>query len=141
MKKYIILLPILALVLLPLPKYGEHGAFNTWTGLYWCDNEAACLHEIGHALDKRAGWISQSPGFARALQMYILTSAGKDDNVIILLAYAFDPPDGQEPTKKEIYAILFQMAGGREENMPIGLRQFYDWNLAYKMIGDNKNGE
>lgn len=129
MKKTVILAAVM-LMLLPLPKFGESGAFNTLSGLYWCADERACLHEVGHALDKHAGWISQSPEFANALQMYILTGAGNDDNVIILLAYAFNPPDGKEPTKKELYAILFEMADGKEENMPIGLRGFYDWDYA-----------
>lgn len=124
------LLAAVVLMLLPLPKTGENGAFNTLSGLYWCADERACLHEIGHALDKRAGWISQSQEFADALQMYILTGSGNDDDVIILLAYAFNPPDGREPTKKELYAILFEMADGKEENMPIGLRNFYDWDYA-----------
>lgn len=125
------LLPLLLIVfLLPIPVRGEQGAFNTWSGLYWCADERSCLHEIGHALDKQADWISQSPEFARALQMYILIGAGEDDRVIVLLAYAFDPPDGKEPTKKELYAVLFEMANGKSENMPIGLRQFYDWELA-----------
>ena len=129
------LLPLLlVLVLLPIPVRGEHGAFNTWSGLFWCNDERACLHEIGHALDKQAGWISQSPEFARALQMYILTGAGNDDRIIVLLAYAFDPPDGKEPTKKELYAVLFEMADGERENMPTGLRQFYDWELAGEYI-------
>lgn len=129
------LLPLLLIVfLLPIPVRGERGAFNTWSGLYWCADERACLHEIGHALDKQAGWISQSPEYARALQMYVLTGAGTDDRVIVLLAYAFDPPDGKEPTKKELYAILFEMADGKIENMPIGLRQFYNWELAGEYI-------
>lgn len=129
------LIPLFALLLLfPFPKTGERGAFNVWSGLAWCRDYSACLHEAGHALDKRAGWISQSPDFAEALQMYILTGAREDDRVIVILAVALYPQDGKEPTKKELYAALFEMAEGRQENMPMGLRGFYDWQQAQEYV-------
>lgn len=130
--------PILLFVLflvMPFPKIGERGAYNILSGLAWCQDNSACLHEVGHALDKQAGWISQGPEFAEALQMYLLTGARNDDRVIILLAVALNPKDGTEPTKKELYAALFEMAEGKRDNMPTGLRDFYDWQKAERYIG------
>lgn len=133
--KYIVLaLAFGLLLLLPFPQSGERGAYNTWSGLAWCKDYSACLHEIGHALDREAGWISQTPAFAQALQMYLLTGARIDNNVIILLAVALSPADGRERTKRELYAWLFELAGGKKENMPVGLRDFYDWELAERYI-------
>lgn len=124
----------LALFFLPLTEAGERGAYNVWSGLAWCENYSACLHEVAHALDKEAGWISQTPAFADALQMYFLTDAGNDDKVILLLAVALQPPDGRKPTKKELYAWLFELSNGEKMNMPVGLRDFYDWRLAERFV-------
>lgn len=132
--RYAIIPALVMTMLLPFPKAGERGAYNLWSGLAWCQDRSACMHEAGHALDRSAGWISQSREFAEALQMYLLTGARNDDRVIVLLSIALVPPDGQEPTKKELYAWLFEMAGGIRENMPAGLRSFYDWTLAEKYI-------
>lgn len=119
---------ILTFLLLPLPKPGEHGAYNTWSRLAWCDNRSDCLHEIAHGLDQRAGWVSQSPEFSEAVQMYVIAGIQAQEELpVYILAMTLTAPDGQEPTKRELYANLYRMADGKAENMPEGLRGFYDW--------------
>lgn len=122
-------------VLFPVVKPGEYGAYNTFSGLAYCSNQWACLHEIGHALDRDAGWISQSPEFVDALRLYILTD--KSELTIYVLSVLLQ--DDDKPAKKEVYAYLFQQANGQAENMPEIFRKFYNWELARKYM-DKLNG-
>ncbi len=146
MKRCLITFALIAifvsLSLLPIPVRGEQGAYNTWSRLFYCSERWACLHEIGHSLDQQAGWISQSKEFSDALQIYILAGTWSHENLpIYILAMTYTAPDGQEPTKTELYAYLFQAAEGKPENMPDGLRPFYDWGKAEKFIERLHDGQ
>ena len=63
---------------LPLPECGkEYALMVNAAGVYckdgnfWCSNERACLHEVGHFVDERLGYPSKSEGepvtFARGV--------------------------------------------------------------------------
>lgn len=120
-----------SLFLVPIPVRGEHGAYNSWSRIAWCDNDHSCLHEIGHGLDQQAGWVSQSPEFAEAVRLYIVAGIlGQEELPVYMLAMTYTAPDGQEPTKKELYANLYMLADGKAENMPEGLRKFFDWQTG-----------
>ncbi len=124
-------------ILLPIPVRGKKGAFNTVSGLAYCAEHWACMHEIGHALDQRAGWISQSPEFYKAVQMYLIVELKKEtvtELPVCILELALRGKDGTDPTKKELYAYLFQYADGNPDRIPEGLRDFYDWRLAREWI-------
>lgn len=122
------LLIVMALTLLPIPERGDRGAYNTISGLAWCRDYSACLHEIGHALDRQAGWISQSAAFAEAVRMYIMVNARRDDAVVHMMTLIL--ASDKEPVKAELYAWLFEYAGGRAANMPSAFVDFYDWQAA-----------
>lgn len=124
-----------AWLLLPIPKIGEHGATNIITGLSWCDEDWACRHEIGHKLDRRAGWISQSPEFSDAVMMYVLSHARVDEELpVYILAMTYSPKDGQEPTKAELYAFIYEYSNGDPLRLPVGLRPFFDWDYGRELM-------
>lgn len=124
---------ILAACLVPLPVDNQDGAYNVASRLAWCRTRPACLHEIGHALDQRDGWISASPEFYKALQMYLYTEIymkGITELPAGILEITYRGTGSSEPIKREIYAYLFQYTEGNPENMPASLRGFYDWDAA-----------
>lgn len=119
-----------AWTMLPIAKPGEAGAYNLISGLAYCANRAACEHEIGHALDQQSGWISQTPQFAEAVQLYLLVELRKETlqplpvNVLKVASRGW----------REVYAYLFQQSGGDPKRMPPGLRAFFDWVRAAEYI-------
>lgn len=124
MRKYsalIALLCVLAMALTPLPLTGQDGAYNTFSGLYWCANPVACLHEQGHKLDQQLGWPSQSEAFGDAVKVFILAESNKPSPSLYLYKLFAMP----EWTKSEIYANLFAWSGGDREKMPEIFREFY----------------
>jgi len=100
---------ILAFLLLPIPRVGHIGAYNTLSELIWCKTPKACLHETGHKLDDNAGWISSSKDFQDTID---------DMNLNLWDNY------------KEAYASLFVIAEGKKENTALRLQKFYDWDRA-----------
>lgn len=120
-------------MLVPITAPGDQGAYNTLSGLAYCQTRTACLHEIGHALDRDAGWVSQSPEWYQAVQMYLLVELRKErltELPVNILEITYRDRDGAEPVKMELYAYLFQQADGDPGHMPESLRGFYDWDLA-----------
>lgn len=134
MKKWLwLLLVVLFLWLAPLPVNGQAGTYNTTSHLFYCETRAICLHEMAHALDQRAGWVSQSPEFYKAVQLYLFVELRKpvlQQMPADILELTYRPNDSNRPIKMELYAYLFQWAHGKPEGMPEGLRPFYDWELA-----------
>ena len=113
---------------------------HAWRGIGAGYNKFAAesfLDEIAHALDKRAGWISQSPAFYQALELYLyvemrkpeLTEAPAD-----ILELTYRSEDRMLYIKMELYAYLFQWSEGKPEKMPDGLRKFYNWDLARQWL-------
>lgn len=135
MKRMVLVLALLlgTLTLCPFPHHGQDGAYNTASHLAYCTTQAACLHEIGHALDQRSGWISQSAEFHTALQMYLYTELRKPILTELpadILEVTFRGADDVGTVRMEVYAFLFQQAEGQPERMPEPLRQFYNWTLS-----------
>jgi len=105
---------LIALLFLPLPLPGHNGEYNTWSNLIYCE-PAACIHEVGHKLDDLAGFglaVSSSPEWRS-----MIDDLGGDDYI-------------------ETYARMFAFAEGKQENMPVLLRPFYDWELAQELLKD-----
>lgn len=130
---------VFILLLVPVPLQNDDGLFNTFTGLIWCDNRTACLHEIGHGLDKEAGWISHSEKFEDAVLVYILVELRRQNTIhlserIVLAPGLLAGAGYMNDTQSEVYARIFEFSGGREENMPESLREFYDWKRAKMLI-------
>lgn len=139
MRKVLFVLVMFALLCLaPIPKPGQQGTYNTASRLAFCKTHDTCLHEIAHALDQQAGWVSQSPEFKIALQMYlflelrnpVLQQAPAD--ILELTYYSSDHQ--MRYIKMELYAYFFEHAKGNAENMPEVFRAFYDWDAASQLI-------
>lgn len=133
MKKYSGILSILCIFLIfmiPFPLSGQNGVYNTFSGLYWCSNRSACIHEIGHKLDHEAGWVSESAGFSDSVKIFIL-SESKKNQPDPLLYKLFESPDF---SISEIYAEIFRYSDGKQENMPEVFREFYDWKEAERLM-------
>ena len=131
MKKLIVV--CLVLFLLPFPVNGQDGAYNLTSRLAWCRTRPACLHEVGHALDQQAGWVSQSDVFYKALQMYLyaeIYTRGITELPAGILEITYRGNGTSGPIKRELYAYLFQYAEGKAERMPESLRGFFDWDAA-----------
>lgn len=133
----LIALVIMFALLAPVPTAQQHGTYNTVSHLAYCDDHNVCLHEIGHALDQQAGWISQSPEFQRALQMYLYVEMRKPKLTAMpayILELTYRSGEGMDSVKMEIYAYLFQWSAGNPERMPEVMRSFYDWQTAQRLI-------
>lgn len=136
MKRFVVaicLLLIVVVLLAPLPENNQDGAYNLTSRLAWCRTQAACIHEIGHALDQQAGWVSQSPEFYKALQMFLFAEIyvqGVTELPAGILEITYRGNGSSGPIKRELYAYLFQVAEGNPERMPESLRCFYDWQTA-----------
>ncbi len=119
--------------LVPLPVNNQDGAYNLTSRLAWCRTRPACLHEIGHALDQQAGWVSQSPEFYKALQMYLFSEIymqGVTELPAGILEITYRGNGSSGPIKRELYAYLFQISEGNPERMPESLRGYFDWKAA-----------
>ena len=55
------------------------GVFLTNSGVILCGYEGACIHEVGHWLDKYLGYISETIEFQEALDLYIQSCVEKND--------------------------------------------------------------
>jgi len=142
--KRLIFAAVLIVFLAPFPVDQQDGAYNLTSRLAWCRTREACLHEVGHALDQQNGWISASPEFYKALQMYLYTeiyTKGITELPAGILEITYRGDGGSNPIKREIYAYLFEYANGVQANMPEGLRGFYDWQLAQKYVSAIKTDQ
>ena len=132
------------LFLFPFPMDGQHGAYNLTSRLAWCDTRAACVHEVGHALDQRGEWISASPEFYKALQMYLyaeIYTKGVTEPAASILEITYRGDGGSESIKREIYAFLFQSTDGDPDKIPESLRGFYDWQQADEYLDRLKDNQ
>lgn len=111
--KRIILVILAAGLLLPIPKPGQVGAYNTISRLYYCTDEYSCFHELGHYIDYSNGLISHGTEYREAVALYALTQR---DAVAYAIAYSAGTPI------EELYAHLYGVARG---NMPEALQAFY----------------
>lgn len=133
--RYIIAACLLIVFLVPFPKDNQDGAYNVASRLAWCRTDAACTHEVAHALDQQAGWVSSSDEFYKALQMYLyaeIYQKGITELSASILEITYRGEGGN--AKREIYAFIFEQAQGNSDNVPESLRQFYDWQMAEKLM-------
>lgn len=119
---------LLVLAFLPIPGPMDGGAYNTWSGLYWCKGEKECIHERGHALDHKHGWPSVTPEYLQAVQIYVMSEMenGKPEPTarIIINTWCKRYRWGTNPNL-ELYAEIYAFAGGNIENIPPSLQEFY----------------
>ena len=130
MRAAVVLILLIAVVLLlPIPLPGDTGAYNTLSGLTWCSNAQACTHERGHALDQRNGWPSQSEDFTFAVRVYVIAQMRSERPEpmagVILEAWAHPVTRPGTNPNAELYAIIYQAAGGDVNEIPAALRTFY----------------
>ena len=105
--KTIIRLLVLAFMLLPIKTSPtQTGAYNTISGLIWCEKRIDCIHEVGHKLDDDGRWISSSQDFQDAV-----INIGMDFQLNLT-------------GPKETYAEIFRLSNGKKELMPERLRPF-----------------
>ncbi len=125
---------------LPIPTdLRSPGSYRQISNLIYCRTRDICLHEIGHKLDFDHGLVSQTPQFAKAVQIYVVVelqqkNPGKLPAMIMVNLIGFH--DNSVPVKQELYANLFMTAKGRQENMPASLQLFYNWGQAYRLEGE-----
>jgi hypothetical protein len=122
--------------------------YNTWTGEITCEKTEDCLHEIGHYLDQKAGWISETDEFKLAVDTHRSVAwqciECRDEYSELVM---FFPGVGRElqpepnPLNygfwhggwggtKELYADIYAKSGGKPEGMPEIFRPFYDFTLG-----------
>lgn len=135
----IVSMGISAYVVLPLPRPGVKGYYFGF-GLIWCTDRTSCLHEVGHLLDDRAGWISKSKQYIGAVELYETVQALRSPNPdmawkTFTVFFYQNRPDGPDRSLlMELYATMFAAAGGKPENMEPSFRHFYNWQLAAELI-------
>lgn len=109
---------LLIMFLLPNPVYD--GSYNTISGLIWCKTESACIHERGHKLDDRLGWISGSVGFEAAIRAQLIRYPDSQTaQMIITKLIKYDQP------VKEIYATIYEQARGNVDQIPFYFQEYY----------------
>lgn len=133
--RYLFALLIVCAFLAPVPVDNQDGAYNLVSRLAWCRTRPACLHEVAHALDQQAGWVSGSVDFHKTLQMYLyveIYQQGVTQLPADILEITYRGNGTSSSIKREIYAYLFQYAQGEQDRMPAAFRKFYDWTRAAK---------
>lgn len=139
--KILVIFSVLYWILLPFPIPGKDGTYNKVSGLIWCRTENICIHEVGHKLDDEAGWISHSKEFSLTVSAFVWfeLDADREPHPFVYKIMTFPGVFRNTPSiftddNAELYASLFQWAGGKEENMPELLRPYYDWERAQELI-------
>lgn len=138
-KNVFIVLVFLFLVI-PFPMPGMEGSYNKVSGLIWCKNDRACIHEVGHKLDDEGDWISHNLDFSLAVEVFIWYELSHNPTphpfVYKIMAHSgiFEWQGWFTDPQAELYASLFEWSGGVSENMPEALRPFYDWERAQELI-------
>lgn len=119
-----------------------------------CDNRFDCVHEIGHAVDQKMGWISKSDDFRVALANYAILNwylpvedrseiAGKilffpgivgpryqNEGVHIGLGQYVGGWGGTT----ELYADMLSWVDGDKSMMPEMFVDFYDWEIVNSLM-------
>ena len=142
--KFLLFATLVLFVVLPIPPLGKRGAYNTISEMIWCNNQSACIHEVGHKLDDEADWISHSNEFSLAVSAFVWHEIAEHEithpYVYKIMKFpgifSYAPP-WTDPNA-ELYASIFQWSEGKKENMPEIFRRFYDWERAQELIDEIK---
>jgi len=155
MKKFMFFLfPILILILSSSVTSYRRGYYNTLYKTIVCHSISNCYHEIGHAIDDALRWPSKSMEYQDTLEAYTESYILRENQnerdplaeEIIVFPGIYSPRDKDNnpfdlwfwnggwggPT--ELYADMLAWAQGNPKNMPGAFRDFYDWDLAKKLI-------
>ena len=129
-----------ALLLTPF-SFTSNGAYNSLTKTIWCKTRASCVHEVGHYLDQHYDYPSKEWRFSLAVRMYITDETRKSVSSPLaeyIIAFQFQHHPGPNLLMSwpmgELYASIFAFTDGQRENMPAQLQEFYDWELAEKLL-------
>jgi hypothetical protein len=145
MKKFtaFLLLLLLLYFLLPVHTSRDYGVYNPLSGLMWCRYTWACIHEIGHKLDDRGGWISHTQKFNEAIYIFVASELIAHDtgsysyilaNTILRVPGSIGGKFYWWDRQSEIYATIFQSSDGKIEKMPEIFRPFYNWEDAERLL-------
>jgi len=143
-KKFILTFLLVAIsfvFLLSSFSFTSNGAYNTITKKIWCKTEKACVHEVGHYLDQHYDYPSKEWRFSLAVRMYVTDETRKSASSELaehIIKFQFQHHPGPNLLMSwpmgELYASIFAFTDGQRENMPAQLQEFYDWELAEKLL-------
>jgi hypothetical protein len=110
--------------------------YNQFTNTIFC-NSYECIHEVGHYIDFNNGLVSSSKEFREyfkdemfyGINGYPNKKWGGDVNIITIDVVVFGWGGW-----KEFYAYNFERYYGCENMMPESMREFYDFETAYKEL-------
>jgi len=136
---FLVVLPMVLLLFLPIPIPGWSGSYNTFSRLIWCETDFGCYHEIGHKLDQEGGWISRTHDFAVAVQAYLIIELKKEHPdplvYVILVSPGLFEYDGIFTNHHaELYARIFEYGRGERNRLPERFSGFYDWERAAELM-------
>jgi len=95
----------------------SHGGFYLYGIDYmYCTSEKTCIHESAHRFDAQHGFISSKPDFQIAVTAYAMTNPGGLWSKEIL---------NYTGSWSELYAQLYESAGGNIDLIPEELQRFY----------------
>lgn len=125
----------------------SYGFYEPVTRTVYCTDRKMCLHEIGHKADHNKGWISQSKEYQEHIEAYrqLLWDHPEMRDDYSYQIYSF-PGIGSPLVKEnnpfriswwfggwgdylELYPSILTIIGGKEENCPYILREYYDWDF------------
>ena len=131
---------LLVFLLVPF-SFTSNGAYNRLTKTIWCKTRVSCVHEVGHYLDQHYDDPSKEWRFSLAVRMYITDETRKSVSSPLaeyIIAFQFQHHPGRNLLMSwpmgELYASIFAFTEGQRENIPAQLQEFYDWELAEKLL-------
>jgi len=119
-------LVFLVMLLVFLPNPGRSGSYNSYSNLAYCEDRLVCLHELAHAMDHDANWISQTPEFEWAVGLYLQTAPY--DTLYLQIVHTLATT--KQNQAKEVYAWFFAYADGNVDYIPRVLQPYYDQKTA-----------
>jgi hypothetical protein len=153
----LIALLVLLLTGLFLSLDSADNTYNIWTGQIACFGYANCRHEVGHAADANANWVSDSAEFQEAVQAYRtriwLDPTSRDVNSPAFYSFpGIGSPlvphrhitsasfwRGGWGGYRELYASLISWY--TEETMPGELKEFYDFAYVERRLREVQDSQ
>ena len=127
--------------------------YNPFTHAVTCTARENCLHEVGHAADQRAGWISRTENWKLAVDTYRYmtwkypeTRSALSEKIHLFPGFGTMMVEDRNPLNSsffggwggytELYASLVQWSDGQADKCPQEFRQFYDWAYITQKMKD-----